>query len=188
MKLILLASLLILIAAFLLRWWYGRRVLAIWGNHPCRCNLQKWLPPADDTRTVHRAEGTAGEFARELHGKAITDWKKDRSRASKGRENARRFTNLIPPLCMALAVLIVFTGRMPIMGVIAVGAAMTALGLFMSILSLPSELQAIRQEINTLREQKCFPNREDESAIIRCAMAYPWLDLLPAWLKWISRA
>ncbi len=73
-RLLLLFSALPIAAALIARWWFGMRVLADEGNRACRCDLANWMPVADDTAVIHRAEGSAAEFGRQLRLKALTTW------------------------------------------------------------------------------------------------------------------
>jgi hypothetical protein len=55
------------------------------------------------------------------------------------------------------------------------------------LLALPPELKAIAQTARKAREAKSFPKRDDEDAVIRCAIAHAWKSTLPPILSSLQR-
>lgn len=169
------------------RWWFGVRILSRDGERPCRCDLTRWLPAPDDQALIHRAEGTAAEFGSQLRLKALTEWRALAPKAAASRENARRFGLAVPPLSALVAVFAVLVGKIPLLGAIAILLGATALAGAIGLLTLPPELTAISRAARKAREEKNFPNREDEDAVIRCAIAHAWDLSLPPILRWMHR-
>jgi hypothetical protein len=186
-RLLFLISALPIAAALIIRWWFGMRVLADDGKRPCRCDLGNWMPLADDTAVIHRAEETAAEFGRQLRLKALVEWKEQDSKAATARENSKRFGMAVPPLSGIIAVFAVLVAKIPIMGAISVVLAATALASALGMLSLAPELAAIARAAKQLREAKSFPRRDDEEAVIRCAVAHAWKETLPPMLALLQR-
>lgn len=169
------------------RWWFGLRILAEIGRRPCQCDLTKWMPAPDDAAIIHRADGTAEEFGRQLRLKAIADWKETAPKAAKSRENSRRFGQAVPPLSGIVAILAVLVAKLPMFGSIAIVVGATALASILGLLALFPELNAITTAAKKLREEKGFPNRDDEDAVIESALAHAWKESLPPVLQMIQK-
>jgi hypothetical protein len=174
-------------AALLARWWFGIRILTNVGGRPCRCDLGKWLPPPGDEALIHRAEESAAEFGSQLRLKALAEWRERNPKAAGSRESARRFGLAVPPLSGIVAIMAALIAKIPILGAISVFMAATALAAILGILSLAAELQAIMHSATKLRETKSFPRRDDEDAVIQCAMAHAWKETLPPILKLLQK-
>jgi hypothetical protein len=186
-RLLLLISALCLAAALVARWFFGMRVLADEGKRPCRCDLTTWMPLAEDSAVIHRAEDSAAEFGRQLRLKALAEWRNSDPKSAMARENSRHFGMAVPPLSGMIAVFAVLVAKIPIMGGISVLLAATALASVLGVLSLAPELAAITRQAKKLRAAKNFPRRDDEDAVIRCAVAHAWKETLPPILSLIQR-
>lgn len=186
-RLLLIASLVPIVLVLALRWWYGLRVLANKGGDPCRCDLKRWLPAPGDGSTVHRAESSAGEFGRQIRLKAMALWQEENPRAYRSRENTRRFGMAVPPLSGIIAVFAVLVAKIPVIGLVALPLLATALAGVLGVLSLPAELAAITRHARKIREERAFPNSEDEDAAIRCAIAHAWDLALPPVLRLLHK-
>lgn len=186
-RLLFLLSILPIAAALIARWFFGMRVLAEDGARPCRCDLGTWMPLPDDKAVIHRAEESAAEFGRQLRVKALVEWRERDPKAAAARESSRRFGTAVPPLSGIVAVLAVIVARIPIMGAISLVLAATALASVLGVLSMAPELGAITRAAKKLREAKSFPRRDDEDAIIRCAVAHAWKETLPPILGLLQR-
>ena len=186
-RILLIFSVIPLAAALIARWWFGMRVLADDGQRPCTCDLGSWMPLPGDTAVIHRADESAAEFGRQLRLKALAEWQEREPKAATSRENTRRFGMAVPPLSGIIAVFAVLVAKIPIMGGLPVLFAATALASALGILSLPAELGAITRAAKTLRERKSFPRRDDEDAVIRCAVAHAWKETLPPILGLLQR-
>ena len=184
-RLILLVSLVPIIVGWLARWWFGARVLAVDGPRTCRCDLTRWRPPPGDTAVVHRAEGSAAEFGRQLHAKALADWYDQVPRALKSREQSHRFGQAVPPLSGLIAIFAVVVGKVPVFGAIAILLGSTGLATALALLALPPELTAIARAARRIRDENHFPNSDERDAVIRCANAHAWTAALPPILRFI---
>ena len=116
-----------IVAALVVRWYFGLRILADEGNRPCRCDLATWMPLPEDSAVIHRAEESAAEFGRQLRLKALAEWREQDPKAAAARENSRRFGMAVPPLSGVIAVFAVLVAKIPIMGGISCVLAATAL-------------------------------------------------------------
>ncbi|MDX1681436.1 MAG: hypothetical protein R3242_11995 [Akkermansiaceae bacterium] len=183
-RLLLLLSLLPIILCLLLTWWFGSRVLWAEGKRQCRCNLEKWYPDPEDERRVHRSDGSSSEFGQQLRKKALADWKEHSPKLVKTRESKRAIGMIMPPFGGIIGVFLAVTGK-PILALAAfVGA--TAISAIIGLLSLPSELTAIRRYIQSKAFKGSFPNSYDEESVINCALAHAWAESLPPILKWFQ--
>lgn len=170
-------------AALIARWWFGLRILKSEGGRSCVCDLDKWLPAPGDDALIHRAEGTAEEFGKQLRLKALSEWREREPKAAGARESSKKFGLAVPPLSGIVAVMAMIVAKIPVVGAISVFLAATALAAILSLLSITPELQAIMRNAREMRERKQFPHCEDEEAVIRCAIAHAWKDALPPILK-----
>jgi hypothetical protein len=186
-RLLFIFSALPIAAALIARWWFGMRVLADDGRRECRCDLATWMPLPGDTAVIHRAEESAAEFGRQLRIKALADWMEENPKAARSRESSRRFGMAVPPLSGVVAAMAVFVAKIPVMGAISIILAATALSALLGILSMAPELAAITRAAKKLREARSFPRRDDEEAVIRCAVAHAWKETLPPILGLIQR-
>ena len=186
-QLLFLISALPIAAALIARWMFGLHVLAEIGTRQCRCDLASWLPSPDDTAVIHRADESAAEFGRQLRLKALAEWRERDPKAAISRENSRRFGMAVPPFSGIIAVLGVIVARIPVIGAISALLAATALAAAVGLLSLPPELNTIALAARKLREAKSFPQRDDEEAVIRCAIAHAWKETLPPILRLLQR-
>ena len=184
-RLILIASLIPIIAGLLARWWFGARVLFLDGNRTCRCDLTRWLPEPGDTAVIHRAEGSAAEFGRQLRVKALAEWNEQAPRAVQSREKSYRFGQAVPPLSGIIAIFAMVVGKVPVFGAITILLGATALATALGLLALPSELAAIARAARKITGENHFPNSDDRDAVIRCANAFAWTSSLPPILRFI---
>jgi len=185
-RLILIASLLPIIVVMLARWWFAVRVLGSVGKRGCHSDLRRWLPDPADKAVVHRAEESAAEFGRELRHKALGAWRADDPKAAATRAKTLRFGTAVPPLSALVAAFALLVGKLPVMGVFAVLFAATALAAAMALLTLPAELRAISRHAARIRGEKCFPNPDEEKAVIDCAIAHAWDATPPPILRWLQ--
>ncbi|MES2925008.1 MAG: hypothetical protein V4819_25860 [Verrucomicrobiota bacterium] len=186
-RLLLFLSILPIAAALIARWFFGMRVLADVGARRCRCDLGTWLPLPDDKAVIHRAEDSAAEFGRQVRLKALAEWRERDSKAAAARENSRRFGTAVPPLSAMVAVMAIIVAKIMPINAIALVLAATALASVLGVLSMAPELAAITRAAKKLREAKSFPHRDDEDAIIRCAVAHAWKETLPPILGLLHR-
>lgn len=186
-RLLILFSLLPIAVALIVRWWFGLRVLAEVGGQECRCDLEKWMPSPTDSALIHRAEGPANEFGRQLRLKALAEWRERDPKAAAARESSRRFGMAVPPLSGIVAILAVIVAKIPIIGAISLLLAATALAAMLGLLSLAPELSAITAAAKKLRENRSFPRREDEDRVVRCAIAHAWKETLPPMFSLLQR-
>lgn len=186
-RLLFIFSALPIAAALIARWFFGMRVLADDGKRPCRCDLATWMPSPDDSAVIHRADESAGEFGRQLRLKALAEWREQDPKSAIARETSRRFGMAVPPLSGIIAVFAVLVAKIPVMGGISVLLAATALAAALGVLSLAPELAAITRAAKKLRAAKSFPRRDDEEAVIRCAVAHAWKETMPPILGLLQR-
>jgi len=173
--------------ALAVRWWFAVRVLVADGSRHCRCDLGRWFPPVGDTTVVHRAENAAGNFGRDLRLKALAEWKQNEPKAFVSREKSRRFGMAVPPLSAIVAILGVLAARIPFIVAIAIVLGSILLATVFDILTLPLELNAIMRYATKVRGEKCFPDRDDADAVIRCALAHAWEQAMPPVLRYFLK-
>ena len=185
-RILLIVSVIPIVSAMLATWWFGTRVLWLEGKRKCHCDLGRWLPDPEDNKEVHRSDATAMEFGIQLRKKALIHWNEQSPKMAKAREGNRAFGMAVPPLSAVIAVFAAVVGRIPPFGAIAVFAVATAASAIISMLSLPSELTAVRRYIQSGAIKGSFPNSYDEESVIACALAQVWDSNLPPILKWFQ--
>ncbi len=186
-RILLILSLIPIAIALAARWWFGIRVLSAEGELPCRCDLKRWLPSAEDEAVIHRADGTASEFGRQLRLKALAEWYEEHPKSAGARENTRRFGLIVPPLSGVIAIMAVLVAKIPVIGLFAVPLVATALSAMLGLFSLPAELTVIARFATKTRNQHAFPDRDQEDAVIRCAVAHAWDLAQPPLLRWMHK-
>lgn len=174
-------------AALVARWWFGMRVLQEIGGRACRCDLATWMPIPGDTAVIHRDEDSAAEFGNQLRIKALAEWRERDPKGAAARESSRRFGMAVPPLSAMVAVMAVVVAKIPVMGALSIVLAATALACVFGILTMPAELAVITHAAKKIREAKSFPRRDDEDAVVRCAVAHTWKEALPPILGLLQR-
>ncbi|HEX5789725.1 MAG TPA: hypothetical protein VFY13_01170 [Luteolibacter sp.] len=184
---LLLISLLIAIASILVRWWFGMRFLQEQGTRSCRCDLEAWLPAAGDPAKERSETATAWDFGDQLRRKALAQWSKDDPNSYRAREGSRRFGLAVPPLSLLVALFAMVVGKIPLVGAAAIFCVATAIACALGLMSLPAELAAVSRHAAKTRKARCFPNRDDEDAVIECALAHCWNRSLPPVLNWVEK-
>jgi len=76
-------------------------------------------------------------------------------------------------------------GKIPLLGAVSILLAATAVAAVLGVLTLAPELGAINRAASKVRKDGDFPARDDEDAVIRCAVAHAWNLALPPVLRWI---
>ena len=175
-----------IVLAVAVTWWFGTRVLWKEGKRLCRCDLGKWLPEPDEESKVHRNEATARQFGIQLRNKALAHWKEESPKLFKARQGNRGLGMIVPPFSGVFAIFTVALGRVTPFWGLAIFFMGTAIPTIMGLLSLPSELTAVRRYIKSGHFKGAFPNSYDEESIIACALAQVWESGLPPILRWLQ--
>jgi hypothetical protein len=169
-----------------LRWWHGTRVLVVEGGRMCRADLARWLPEPDTAATARRSEETARVIGFHLWRYALREWAVRDAKSAKARAKAKAFATAVTPctvICVAFALVL---GKVPVVGAFALVIASLAAAAVFAYLSLGAELREVARAANRLREAKAFRSRDDEDAVIACAMAHAWHQALPPVLRWLQ--
>ena len=103
------------------------------------------------------------------------------------RDNAKRFGMAVPPLSGVIALFAVIAMKIPLFGLVVVPLGATAVAAVLAVMSLPGELAAIGRYVVKVRNERAFPNREDEASVLRCAIAQAWDLALPPILRWLHK-
>ncbi len=176
---------LVIAAAVFARVWFGKKIVLGKGVQPCKVDVDRWAGLLGASENLPAAQSTAGELGRELRKSAMVQWKQRDPKAARARDSVKRFGMAVPPLTIAVVLFALIAARIPVSGAISIFLAATALSSVLGLLSIGAELRAVAALSKTLRERRAFPRRDDEDAVISCAVAEVWLDALPPILKWI---
>lgn len=179
LRLFILLAALPIVAAFVIRWWLGLRVLSSGGLRQCSGNLARWEETFGPTNLPSSENADARVFAAHLRAAAIADWKTRNPKAAASREGARRFGMAVPPLSLMVAILAIVVGKIPIAGAIAVFLLAIAFSVIISYISIAPELNAILITSRRLRDRGIFHRRDDEDAVIESAAALAWKEAAP---------
>lgn len=186
-KLLFLISFVPIAGCLAARWWFGLRVLLQSGGRPCKCDLARWSQPTGGTEVIQRAEQSAYEFGRQLRLAALEDWREVDPKGERSRNSSKRFGMAVPPLSGVVAIMAVVVAKIPVIGAIASFLAATALAAVLGVLSLAPELAAVNRRARKLRESRCFSRSDDETAVVRCAIAHCWKETLPPLLTMFQK-
>lgn len=184
--LILLAALPIVIT-FVIRWWFGTRVISGAGRRQCSCDLEKWNRAFGEENLPPSKSGDAILFAQALRKTALAEWRTREPKAAISREGTRRFGLAVPPLAAMGAILGLIVGRIPFTGVLAIFLIAIAFAAVISYLSIAPELKAILTTSRRLRDTRIFPRSDDEEAVIAAANALAWKEAAPPVFNLIQR-
>jgi hypothetical protein len=176
-----------IVISLTLRWWFGLRVLETQGRRPCKCDLNTWMPAPGDNALIHHSDEDAEEFGRQLRLKALAEWKERNPKAYASRESARQFGIVAPTLSGIIVTLAVIVAKIPIFGMLAVFASAISLSSVCGILAIAPELQAILASSSKVRKDRSFHRRDDEDAVIDCAIAHVWKNALPPLLQKLQK-
>lgn len=186
-RLLIILAVIPIVIAFVVRWWFGLRVISSIGRHQCRCDLEKWDRAFGSEHIPVSKSADAVIFADLLRKSALADWRTRDSKAAISREGARRFGMAVPPLAAMGAILGLIVGRIPFTGVLAIFLIALAFAAVIAYLGIAPELKAIITTSRRLRDNHIFPRSEDEEAVIRAANALVWKEAAPPVFNLIQR-
>lgn len=186
-RLLILISALPIIAAFVVRWWLGLRVLSSEGRRQCSCDLALWEKTFGSENKPPSKSGDARIFAETLRKNALADWKTRDPKAAASREGVRRFGMAVPPLSLMIVILGVIVGRIPSIWAIPVFMLSIAVAIIFSYLSIAPELNAMLLAARRLRASGVFHRRDDEDAVIAATTALVWKESAPPVFNLIQR-
>lgn len=170
----------------ILRWWYGTRVLATSGPRMCRADLTKWLPGSEDEAVAHRSDEDAHRVGFYLWRFAMVSWREQDPRGYDARQKSKRISTVLPAFAVLIAAFALVVGKIPILGAFAMVIASIAFASVFAFLTLGPELRACASAANQLRKSRSYPLKDDEDAVIECAIAHAWHQSLPPVLRWIQ--
>lgn len=176
-----------IIAAFVMRWWLGMRVLSSAGRRQCLCNLTQWEEVFGADNLPPSKSGDAVIFAESLRKNALADWKTREPKAAASREAVRRFGMAVPPLALMIVILGIIVGRVPAIWAIPVFLLAIAFAVIVYILSIAPELNAMLVASRRLRASGVFRRRDDEDAVIAITTALAWKESVPPVFNLIQR-
>jgi len=185
-RLLIFVSLIPPVLAMALRWWFGTRVLATLGPRVCRADLAKWLPEADAEAVARRSEETAHVTGFHLWSYALREWERGDPKAFAARRQSKRMASILPAFMVVIITFALIVAKLHIVGAFALVFASVAASALFSYVSLGPELRAVAMAASRLRESGAFQSRDDEDAVVECAMAHAWHQSLPPFLRWLQ--
>ena len=185
-RLLIFLSLIPPILAMALRWWYGTRVLATLGPRVCRADLAKWLPEPEQSGVARRSDETAHVTGFHLWQYALREWERRDPKAAGARRKAKRVAIILPPFMVVIVAFALIVAKLHILGAFALVFGSIAMSALFSFLTLGPELKEVAVAANRLRKTGAFRLRDDEDAVVGCAMAHEWHQSLPPVLRWLQ--
>lgn len=174
------------ILAMILRWWYGTRVLATLGPRVCRADLAKWLPEPEQSAVARRSDETAHVTGFNLWQYALREWEQRDPKAAASRQKSKRLSIIFPPFMVVIVAFALIVAKINILGAFALVLGSIAISALFSFLTLGPELKEVAMAANRLRKTGAFRSRDDEDAVVECAMAHAWHQSLPPALRWLQ--
>ncbi len=184
-RILIFLSLLPPVLAMILRWWYGTRVLATLGPRVCHADLAKWIPEPEAEVVARRSEVTAHATGFHLWRFALREWQARDPNAYAARQKSKRLATMFPPMMVLIVAFALIVGKMPVLGAFAMVFVSIAISALLSYLTLGPELRECASAANRLRKSGAFRLRDDEDAVIECAIAHAWHQSLPPILRWL---
>jgi len=169
-----------------MRWWFGTRVLATLGPRMCRADLEKWLPEPEESTVARRSDETAHVIGFHLWQYALREWARRDPKAAMARQKSKRLGMILPPFMIVIIAFALVVGKINILAAFALVFASVALAALVSYITLGQELKEVAQAGNRLRQSGAFRLRDDEDAVVECAMAHAWHQALPPVLRWLQ--
>jgi len=185
-RLLIFISLIPPILAMAMRWWHGTRVLATQGPRVCRADLAKWIPEPEQEAVARRSDETAHVTGFHLWQYALNEWAQRDPKAAMARQKSKRLSIIFPPFMVVVVAFALIVGKINIVAAFALVIAAVALSAMFSFLSLGPELKAVATAANRLRKSGAFRLRDDEDAVVECAIAHAWHQSLPPVLRWLQ--
>ncbi|MFU8892366.1 MAG: hypothetical protein ACNA8L_01945 [Luteolibacter sp.] len=174
------------VIAMAMRWWFGTRVLATQGPRLCHADLEKWLPEPEEAVVARRSDETAHVIGFHLWQYAMRDWARRDPKAAMARQKSKRLGMVLPPFMVVIIAFALVVGKINVLGAFALVFASIALAALFSYLTLGQELKEVASAANRLRKSGAFRLRDDEDAVVECAMAHAWHQALPPVLRWLQ--
>lgn len=187
-RIIFILSVFPVLAAVAAAWWFGSRVLAMWGGTRCRVDAARWRRIFGEDAGELGDDMTAAELSREIHRRGIEQWKRDDPRAAASRAGAKSFGVAVPPLAVMVMALGALAGRVPVFGAVAGVLGAVAISAAFLILSVGTELSMILALMRKLQDQRVFFRSDDERAVAECLAAWVWEDSIPPVLRLLIRS
>lgn len=178
-RLLILLAALPIIVTLVARWWFGLRLLKSGAETQCSCDLEKWNRTFGEHHLPASPSGNLITFADFLRKAALADWRTRDKKAALAREGTRRFGMAVPPLTAMIVILGIIVGRITPSYGIAIFLVATAFSAVIAYLGLAPEIQAILTTSRRLRDNRIFPRKDDEDAVIQAAIALSWKEAAP---------
>ena len=186
-RLLILLSIPPIVVAFILRWWFGVRVINSTRRRQCDCNLQKWKQACGEKHVPESRNADAFAFGELLYKSALAEWKERDKKAALSREGARRFGLAVPPLSAMVALVGMIAMRVPAVGVLSIFLVALALSSIITYLSIAPELNALLTTSRRVRDKHVFLRTDDEEAVIKVANALAWKNSAPPIFNLLQR-
>lgn len=177
-RILIIFSLILITAAYLLRWWFAKRILLLISSQPIRLQADRWWECFGE-KWQPTSPVNAQQLGVLLHKIALADWQSRNAKQFATHLQMRRLFAVAPPLSFMVAILAFFAAKIPPVAGISIVALTTGITTFASIFRIPTELSAISLALKKMREERLIVRAEDEQQIAKAAIATVWLNAFP---------
>lgn len=178
-RILILVSLLVLIAAWVARWWFWKRVQYQGRRMQCSLNVSELCEKLGEPRKKPCDLRDAAALGSALRDCGLKLLEKDGLALAKKRRTGWWSLRILPGLLAVILIFASVTRRVAPSWVLAVGLLVIALHVLLRISGIGTELKAVRRGIEELERKGRLRRIDEEQAIVDCARASVWETVLP---------
>lgn len=178
-KLLILLSLMILLLAWLARWWFWRRVRERGQRMECAISVGQLRERLGVLRKRGNEACDAAALGSALRDCGLRLLERDGLILAKKRRGGWWSLRILPGLLAVVLVFAAFSKGVAIGWVLAVGMLLIALHVALRVVGLGIELKAVNRAFSELEKVGGLRRMSEEEAMLECARASVWDTILP---------
>lgn len=178
-RLLILISLLVLIAAWVARWWFWKRVRDKGRRVECSMTVSELCEKLGKPRKKLNELKDAAALGSALRDCGLRLLEGDGLALAKKRRTGWWSLKILPVLVAVIFVFSMIFQRIAPAWILAVGLLIIALHVVLRVIGLGVELKAVRRGLDEFEKKGGFRRMSEEEAIVDCARASVWETILP---------
>jgi hypothetical protein len=178
-RIVILLSAMVLVAAWVARWWFWWRVREKGRRTECGLSVGELRQRLGLKPGRHDELRDAAALGSALRDGGLRLLEKDGVGVAKKRRAGWWSLRVLPGLAAMVLVFSAVTRRVPVKWVLAVACALVAVHVVLRVSGLPTELRAVRRARAELEKSGGFRRMSEEAAVLDCARASVWETVLP---------
>ncbi|MFC7335680.1 hypothetical protein ACFQY0_00710 [Haloferula chungangensis] len=178
-RLLIVLSLLVLIAAWVARWWFWKRVRDKGRRVGCSMSVSELCDKLGQPRKKPNDVKDAAALGSALRDCGLRLLERDGLVLAKQRRTGWWSLKILPVLVGIIFVFSLIFQRVAPSWILAVGLLIIALHVLLRVSGLGIELKAVRRGLDELGKKGGFRRISEEEAVVDCAKASVWETILP---------